>query len=259
VTSRTPTPPSLKIPPLAAKPPREGERTAKIPDKEAIGHGPTPPSIPIPKTPPPDKPHPNTQPRAATPPRGQRLIVPQAERADAEAQLDQALSDLTVERNGRDEGPDDKKVPKLRPPARVRIPQRPATDDPEITVEDGGGSDQSEPEISIESVVEIEAEDPLNVDEPVQDIGTAQTLETLEPAPLIPTKRSQFEEPSQPEILVVEHGRPISANDTSLVAGSIEQALEQTIEKSMDRAERKIEHSLGELDRGPRAKRRTNE
>jgi len=114
--------------------------------------------------------------------------------------------------------PDDgDRPPPPRP--RTRTPSRPQTDDPEIVVEGGDATtpmetlsaDHSEPEISIEQVVEIEVEEPMNEGD----------IDGFEPTQMPVVAR---DEPSSPEILVIEQGRPITANDTPLVAGTIDSA-----------------------------------
>lgn len=129
---------------------------AVLPNRSAMAHGPTLPNIPrlvatspTADTPPhghraaPPIPAPPAIARTKTP--GSGLIVPKAERADAEADVDRAWGEITDERE----------------------PERKASDEsqPEIIVESGppetdGGPPLSEPEISIVELAEaVEAED----------------------------------------------------------------------------------------------------
>jgi hypothetical protein len=168
-------------------------------------------------------------PRGSTPP-AERLIVPKDERAEAEAQLDRALADLTVDRNWADLPDDGDEAP----PPRAQVPARPPTEEPEISIEAGepplqplpaapvvvvtrGPSigDASEPEISIERLVEIEVDSPLN--EP----DGSNEPPPLDPAPVV---ARDDDEPSSPEILVMRPGRAITADDAPLAAGAIEEA-----------------------------------
>jgi serine/threonine protein phosphatase PrpC len=233
---RSPTPPKGRptVPPTA--------KPIEIkPDdvREALARGPTAPAIQIPRTDTKDRPAaertPGAQsnrmhPRGSTPP-AERLIVPKNERADAEAQLDRALADLTVDREWADLDDGDE-----APPPRPHVPARPTTEEPEISIEGGEPIPppqpipvaatpaapapvtakkpyESDPEISIERLVEIEVEAPLN--EPEVD---------NEPLPLEPVFAAEprDDEPSAPEIIVMRPGRAITADDTPLVAGAID-------------------------------------
>jgi len=211
--ARTPTPPTGR--PVTKRP------TDPSFDPDDVARGPTQPKITIPRAETKERPpvdripgdaNPRLHPRGSTPP-ADRLIVPKDQRDAAEAQLDRALADLTVDRSGL---ADDGDRP---PPPRTRTPSRPQTDEPEITVEGGDATmpmltrpgEQSDPEISIERLVEIEVEEPMNEGELDGD-GHA-------PAAMPVVAR---DESSSPEILVINPGRPITANDTPLVAGTID-------------------------------------
>ena len=98
-------------------------------------------------------------------------------------------------------------------PAPATQPPRDEDDDPEVVIEADepperdqdvprgvsgahGIGDHSEPEISIERLVELDVEEPMNV--------------------------SPRDEHSAPEITIVPHDRPITADDSAQVSGSIE-------------------------------------
>jgi hypothetical protein len=144
------------------------------------------------------------------------LIVPNGEAGAADAQLDQALGRAL-------DGLGTAKPAVVATPGQLRAPARPATplravglgedrredvvieaDEPpdqEPTTDARARKaraigDESEPEISIERLVELEVEEPLN-----ERVG---------------------DDSSQPEILVITPGRAITAGDTQHVAGSIE-------------------------------------
>ncbi len=224
---RTPTRPpgDATEPVVGRKPtlqlPQVGRAPTPPPDEDPA-RGPTVPAMAIPRL----------HPRGSTPPseRSERLIVPKAERADADAQLDRALSELTVDRTWAELPDEDGDATRPAP----RIPHRPGTEEPEITVEsvsvETKAETEGEPEISIERVVEIEAEAPLN--EPNEIDQTAEVTMTVDDNSARITEHIKetssqtitltVTEPAPPEILVVKPGRPITADDTKLVAGSID-------------------------------------
>ena len=162
-------------------------------------------------------PRPAPVPRGASP--GERLIVPQSEANLANDQLDEAFDDLAREPVKRHEGADG-----MRPPARLaKLPlPAPIVDESEVVMEaeepptleknpsqiasrmkPRAIGDHSEPEISIERFVELEVEEPMN---------------------------ESSADGSSPEIMIVQPGRAITADDTHLVAGSIDS--EKTTEKA---------------------------
>src|SRR5262249_11750849 len=150
--ARTPTPP--KGQPVRKPTPAKGE-PVRIPprttDPDTVARGPTQPppvaeDVAKPAERAPSNPN-RLHPRGNTPP-AERLIVPKAERAEAEAQLDQVFAGLTVDREWGDDG--DEAAP---PGAQPHVPSRATTDEPEIIVEGDDPRpkkppDQSEPEIS---------------------------------------------------------------------------------------------------------------
>jgi serine/threonine protein phosphatase PrpC len=158
---------------------------------------------------------PAVAPRAAPVPRGaspgERLIVPQSEAGLANDQLDEAFDDLARDPVKRLDGPDG-----MRPPARLaKLPlPAPIMEDSEVVLEaeepptlekspsqiagkmkPRAIGDHSEPEISIERFVELEVEEPMN---------------------------ESSSDGSAPEIMILTPGRPITADDTQLVSGSID-------------------------------------
>jgi len=219
-------------PPVARTPtPPTGRPVTKRPanDQDEVARGPTKPKITIPRAETKERPsadripsdaNPRLHPRGSTPP-GDRLIVPKDQRDAAEAQLDRALADLTIDRSGL---PDDGDRP---PPPRARTPSRPQLDEPEIVVEGGDATtpmltrpaEQSDPEISIERLVEIEVEEPMNEGE----------LDGHPPTAIPVVAR---DESSSPEIVVINPGRPITANDTPLVAGTIDPSKPATTKRA---------------------------
>jgi hypothetical protein len=158
---------------------------------------------------------PAVAPRAAPVPRGaspgERLIVPQSEAGLANDQLDEAFDDLARDPVKRLDGPDG-----MRPPARLaKLPlPAPIMEDSEVVLEaeepptlekspsqiagkmkPRAIGDHSEPEISIERFVELEVEEPMN---------------------------ESSSDGSAPEIMILTPGRPITADDTQHVSGSID-------------------------------------
>jgi serine/threonine protein phosphatase PrpC len=133
------------------------------------------------------------------------LIVPKAARAEADAQLDEVFADLTQDHDKPraskprivpevdDAAPDDEVGAEITieaepPPMPTYAAPRPSTRHTRPTVR----IDDDEPEISIERLVEIEVDAPM------------------------------MEPDSSPEIVVIHGNRPITANDTKHVAGTIE-------------------------------------
>jgi PPM family protein phosphatase len=148
-------------------------------------------------------------PRGASP--GERLIVPQSEAGLANDQLDEAFDGLSRESVRALDGP----LGAMRPPARpAKLPLPAPIDESEVVLEaeepptleknpsqiagrmkPRAIGDHSEPEISIERFVELEVEEPMN---------------------------ESSSDGSSPEIMILTPGRPITADDTQLVAGSID-------------------------------------
>lgn len=146
----------------------------------------------------------------------ERLIVPKADQGNADRQLDNAFTIIAAPEGlktnpgviAQERAPDRSRSLPLpappddgddgesgemtieadEPPPVARSTPRPA---PKKTRAIGEASD---PEISIERLVEIEVEEPMN----------------------------DRDEPSAPEIVIVQPGRPITADDTKHVAGSID-------------------------------------
>ena len=175
--------------------------------------------------------------------------MPKAERAAAEAQLDQALLELTVDRTWGGKPPNDGDSDGDVTAPSPRIPSRTATEEPEITMEadappDGKGDDdaeENEPEISIENVVEMEAEAPMNEHEHSAEVITTMDDNSARITEVVKETSSQtmtltVAEPAPPEILIVKPGRAITADDTKLVAGSID-----TTDKPAKRAKRQTD------------------
>jgi hypothetical protein len=150
-------------------------------------------------------------PRGASP--GERLIVPQSEASLANDLLDEAFDGLSREHAKSHDG----SPGAMRPPARLAKLPLPApiidesgelimeAEEPP-TLEKNPSQiagkmkpraigDHSEPEISIERFVELEVEEPMN---------------------------ESSADGSSPEIMILTPGRPITADDTQLVAGSID-------------------------------------
>ncbi|HEX4452442.1 MAG TPA: protein phosphatase 2C domain-containing protein [Kofleriaceae bacterium] len=178
-----------------------------------LARGPTDPHVAIPepmiprtsteKRPALQRPPGQPTPERARSPMPTDLIVPKAARAEADAQIDEVFADLTddkpraskpriepaVEAAGADdEAPTEITIEADAPPMPTYAPPRTSTRHTRPTMR----IDDDEPEISIERFVEIE------VDTPMSDPD------------------------SQPEIVVIHGSRPITANDTKHVAGTIE-------------------------------------
>ena len=182
---------------------------------------------------------PRAMPRGASP--GERLIVPKSETGLANDLLDEAFDGLSREavRSTLD-GPGGA----LRPPARpAKLPLPAPIDEREVvmeaeeppTIEKGPSQiasmakpraigDQSEPEISIERFVELEVEEPLN--EPTSERTNERT-----PDVGVDLGGDLSPDRSDPEIMILTPGRPITADDTHLVAGSIDAPLEEPAKK----------------------------
>ncbi len=197
-------PPPIADPAKAASDARPRNPSGpSVPSLEDLARGPTAP-IAVPRTS--TKDGPGVTPRPAGPARqSERLLLPD----EANASLDQALGKAL---DGLGEA-------KVKTPARAPLPlTRPAdddNDDPEFTIEADEPpelehaaplaakkvrsiGEHSEPEISIERFVELEVEEPMNV--PGRDEGSA------------------------PEIIIIPQGRPITADDSAHVSGSIDTA-----------------------------------
>jgi PPM family protein phosphatase len=201
-------PPIVDIATATTLPPRakSTSRSDTIPDND-VARGPTAP-IMVPRTS--TKDGPTIAPRA--PIRGgspaESLIVSSDDANAASDQLDRALDGLSDEPHDTSKG----MRPLLRNPAPLPLPA-PDDDSDEVVIEadepperDGiaapqsfkkarGLGDNSEPEISIERLVELEVEEPMNEDR---------------------------DDNSAPEIMILTPGRAITADDTKLVAGSID-------------------------------------
>lgn len=164
---------------------------------------------PLPKVPaPPARP----APRGSPPPSS--LIVPKAE---TEAALDKAM-----ERISSDDIWDD--VPET-------FATKPATSDPAIEIEaepppppPAPPLEPSEPEIQITELAAAASDD--DDDQPAEMIMTVED-DSARIVEIVKDTSSQtitltVDEPSEPEILVVQPGRAITADDTQMVAGAIE-------------------------------------
>jgi hypothetical protein len=167
-------------------------------------------------------------PRRNTPPGS--LIVPATERADADAAFDDALHNITIGGVSNPVRRPDA-APAAAPPAE---PEDDQEEPREIVVEADEPAPRpvrvvakprilnfSEPEISIERLVEMEAEDPD--DEPgdratteVNADSPAQRTEQAEPS----ERTVQADEPSQPEIQIFQDGRAITANEIAEASGA---------------------------------------
>jgi PPM family protein phosphatase len=136
----------------------------------------------------------------------ERLIVPHNEANAAEDQLDRALDNLSGTTTA-------KGLPIARPPAPLPLPAPDDDESGEMTIEADEPphresaprvvvkktrivGDSSEPEISIERLVELEVDEPMTTGE--------------------------RDENSAPEIMILTPGRAITAEDSHLVAGSID-------------------------------------
>jgi PPM family protein phosphatase len=188
--------------------------TTKHVDNE-LARGPTDPHVAVPepmlpRTATEKRPALQRSPGPATSERGRSpmptdLIVPKASRAEADAQIDDVFADLTQDHDtpraskprivpaADDVAADDEVGAEITieadaPPMPTYTAPRPSTRHTRPTVR----IDDDEPEISIERLVEIE------VDAPMSDPD------------------------SQPEIVVSYGNRPITANETKHVAGTIE-------------------------------------
>ncbi|HEY1549073.1 MAG TPA: protein phosphatase 2C domain-containing protein [Kofleriaceae bacterium] len=177
-----------------------------------LARGPTDPHVAIPE---PMIPRTSTEKRPALqrppgPPMPERarspmpadLIVPKAARAEADAQIDEVFADLTddkprsskpriapeVEAAAADDEIGAEITIEADPPPMPTYAPRPSTRHTRPTVR----IDDDEPEISIERLVEIEVDAPMT------------------------------ESDSSPEIVVSYGNRPITANETKHVAGTIE-------------------------------------
>ena len=202
---RTPTPPmgaTLRAP----SPPVNAEA-------DAIARGPTDPQISVPAVA-----------RTATEKRPALHKAPAFPRpqtppiAFGDGELDQVFSDLT-------DG-----MPRPRKPAAVIVAPPASRDDsqPEITIEADAPPrvpnrhtkptvrveiDNDDPEISIERVLEMDVDSPMSGAD--DDSEPEITMEAGEP---------DDSESSQPEIVVIHAGRPITANDGPNAAGTIDTA-----------------------------------
>ena len=194
----------------------DGRLNRQIAEAEALARGPKAPTAPtaVPRTS--TKDGPGGKPRLAAPSgpaqQAERLILPREEPGVAAASLDQALGKAL---DGLGE-PKQQRVPEqvLRGPAQItRPPTRNEDDDNEVVIEADEPpereaqvaqaakraraiGDHSEPEISIERFVEMEVEEPMNLPE--------------------------RDDSSSPEITIIPQARPITADDSAQVSGSIE-------------------------------------
>ena len=220
-TGATIPPPVAVIPPITGReatlPPQDRARTvvddrpvqdraSTVPEDDPA-RGPTAPMA-IPRTATKDGPPGVVRSLAAVKGSNERLITTSAELGDA---TDHAFDDLAAEPAAKAADG----VGKLRPPARpAKLPlPAPIEEESEMTIEaeepptleKGPGQiaankpraigDQSEPEISIERFVELEVEEPMGE---IRD------------------------ESSAPEIMILTPGRPITADDSSSVGGTID-------------------------------------
>ncbi|MFT3699187.1 MAG: protein phosphatase 2C domain-containing protein [Kofleriaceae bacterium] len=189
---------SATIPPPVGGPLRE--RTTTSPDGLAVPRTGT-------------KDGPGTTPRAPVGKPPQRVIVPPVDHGSADSQLDNAFTKISApEQLKTNPGV----IAQEKAPARsLPLPAPPDedTDSGEMVIEADEPpqsapivarpapkkaraiGEASDPEISIERLVEIEVEEPM---------GDTRG------------------EPSEPEIVILQPGRPITADDTKLVAGSID-------------------------------------
>ena len=195
-------------PPLRAQ---SNSRSDTIPDSD-VARGPTAP-LAVPRTSTKDGPMIAARPAAVI--RGvapaERLIVPRDEANAAADQIDRALHHLGEGGIGEDTLKGARVSP--RKPAALPLPapveddgggevvieadEPPLRDDivmPLVTKKARSIGDNSEPEISIERFVELEVEEPMN----------------------------DRDDNSSPEIMILTPGRAITADDTKLVAGSID-------------------------------------
>ncbi|HEY0251803.1 MAG TPA: protein phosphatase 2C domain-containing protein [Kofleriaceae bacterium] len=144
----------------------------------------------------------------------ERLIVPKSEQGAADAQVDQVFdrfaSPAALKTNpgiGSVEKAPSRSLPLPAPPdeeeesgeSEIMIEaDEPPRAEPYVLLgkpkKARAIGEASDPEISIERLVELEVEEPMN----------------------------QRDEPSAPEIVILQPGRPITADDTKLVAGSID-------------------------------------
>lgn len=153
--------PPVKVPAIPA-PPKVPALPSEPPPTKKPERAMTAEPLPPPPEPPARTSSPRLHPRGSTPP--QSLIVPATERADAEADLDRALDDITGERGPMMGGPS----------AELRAADR---SEPEITV-----APLSEPEISIskleadaaDEVVMTVEEDGARVTEVVKDSSSKE-------------------------------------------------------------------------------------
>lgn len=202
-------PPIVDIATATTLPPRakSTSRSDTIPDND-LARGPTAP-IMVPRTS--TKDGPTIAPRA--PIRGgspaESLIVSGDDANAALDQLDRALDGLSDEPRDTSKG----MRALVRNPAPLPLPAPDDDNDGEVVIEadepperDGiaapqpvvkarGLGDNSEPEISIERLVELEVEEPMN---------------------------EERDDNSAPEIMILTPGRAITADDTKHVAGSID-------------------------------------
>ncbi len=169
------------------------------------------------------------------------LFLPKEERPATEAALDDALSKLTLDQQWA-ELPDEA-TPKPGPPPA----EPPGEDEPDVIVVEAEPPEQvplqrelarpsgprlgdhSDAEISIEAIDDSEPEAAL--DEPPPDdheeMIVSREEDSARVVEVIRDTSSQtitmtVDEPSEPEIIVIQPGHPITANETSLVAGSID-------------------------------------
>jgi len=176
----------------------------------------------------------------------QTLIVPRAERAAAEAQVEHALAKIAGEPEDDDaemvvevvaDEPSDAERAAYEEGAVIEVeaaepPARPAPVERSPTPRLG---DHSEPEISIErgddqdELVEPEPDDHLELtvtpaDDDAVPVDVAAIVDSEDERNDIsgPTITIALDEPSEPEIVIIQPGRPITANDANQVAGSID-------------------------------------
>ena len=141
-------------------------------------------------------------------PVGAELIVPKAARAEADARIDEVFADLTDDRPRAPKAPSaladnteleageeitiEADPPPAPEPVQPRISARHSK--PTIRIDD------DEPEISIERHVELEVDAPMNAPQ----------------SPVVPNDESS------PDVLIIQTNRPVTANDTKHVAGTID-------------------------------------